>query len=65
MSLISSGRAFIRIDMMTVLIQTDFPEPVAPAMRQWGIFAMSLMTFSPVTVFPSRRGIIILRGFCT
>ena len=30
MSLTSSGRAVIKIDMITVLIQTDLPEPVAP-----------------------------------
>ena len=37
-SLISSGLAFNTIDMMMVLIQTDLPDPVAPAMIQWGHF---------------------------
>jgi hypothetical protein len=29
------------IDMMIVLMQTDLPEPVVPAMRQWGMPARS------------------------
>ena len=33
-----SGRCVYMIDMMIVLMQTDLPEPVVPAIRQWGIF---------------------------
>ena len=32
-----SGRCRYMIDMMIVLMQTDLPEPVVPAIRQWGI----------------------------
>ena len=41
---------------MTVLMQTDFPDPVAPAMRQCGILLKSLMTFVPGNGFAQKQG---------
>src|SRR3989344_4602617 len=55
-SLISSGRAFMRIDITIVLTQTDLPEPVAPAIRQCGILARSENTHSPLIAFPKKMG---------
>ena len=40
---------------MIVLIQTDLPEPVVPAIRRWGIFARSNVAISPDVVFPTAR----------
>ena len=48
------------IDMMMVLMQTDLPEPVVPAMRQWGIAARSVMSGSPLASLPRKSGICIL-----
>ena len=38
--------------MISVLIQTDLPEPVAPAINRWGIFAISDTTTFPLISFP-------------
>jgi len=53
-NLISSGRAFIKIDMMIVLIQTDFfPDPVCPCDQAVGPFFGQIANdhLSPVTGF--------------
>ena len=51
----SSGVARYIIEQMIVLIQTDLPEPVVPAIRRWGIFAKSSVAISPDVVFPTAR----------
>ena len=48
------------MDMMIVLMQTDLPEPVVPAIRQWGIAARSVMSGSPLASLPRNSGIAIL-----
>ncbi len=42
------------------LMHTDLPEPVAPAIRRWGIFARSEMSGLPDTSLPSAMGISAL-----
>src|ERR1041384_6230077 len=42
---------------MIVLIATDFPDPVAPAMRRWGILARSVTTGLPSRSRPRAIGI--------
>ena len=42
--------------MIMVLTPTDFPEPVVPATRRWGISARSATTGLPVTSTPSAIG---------
>ena len=49
----SSGLYLKRRDMMSVLMQTDLPEPVAPAMSRCGIFAMSVTIVLPAMSFPT------------
>ena len=39
-----------------VLTHTDLPEPVAPAMRRWGIFVRSAITGLPSRSVPSAMG---------
>ena len=55
-----SGRCRYMIDMMIVLMQTDLPEPVVPAIRQWGIAARSVMSGSPLASLPRNSGIAML-----
>ncbi len=43
------------------LMQTDFPEPVVPAMRQWGIWVRSETIGSPLASLPRKRGMARLR----
>ena len=43
----------IKIDKMILLIQTLFPEPVAPAISTCGIFPKFMIIDSPVIVFPN------------
>src|SRR3989338_2579502 len=38
------------------LINTDFPEPVAPATKRWGIRARSEIQGSPEMDFPNAKG---------
>ena len=38
-----------------VLIHTDFPEPVVPAINKCGIWVKSNVAISPLVVFPSAR----------
>ena len=45
---------------MIELTQTDFPEPVAPAMSRCGVCARSRTCGFPVTSFPRATGIAIL-----
>ncbi len=44
--------------MIMVLIHTDFPEPVAPAIRRWGILAISATTGCPPISFPAVKQIL-------
>src|SRR5205807_1253661 len=41
---------------MIVLMHTDLPEPVAPAISRWGIFARSATTGSPSRFLPRAMG---------
>src|SRR5213593_3177919 len=41
---------------MIVLMHTDLPEPVAPAIRRWGILARSATTDSPSRFLPRAMG---------
>src|SRR5438552_2296021 len=52
----SSGRSrYIRLRIM-VLIATDLPEPVVPAISRCGMRAILTITGSPPIVFPRQRG---------
>ena len=44
---------------MIVFIHTDFPEPVVPAIRRWGIEAKSPTTGLPEIFLPSAIGSLI------
>src|SRR5688500_6894618 len=55
-----SGRWRYITDMMIVLMHTDLPEPVVPAIRQWGMAARSVMSGSPLASLPRNSGIDIL-----
>ena len=44
--------------MIIELIQTDLPEPVAPATRRCGIAAKSAITVLPYTSLPKASGIL-------
>ena len=52
-SLTSLGLALYIILVIIVFIQTDFPEPVEPAIRTCGIFAIFPITTFPATSFPN------------
>ncbi len=56
-SFTSSGSAWYKILMISVLIHTDFPDPVAPATSKCGIFAISAITVFPEISFPTANGI--------
>ena len=46
----TGGHAFLRTvggEGLLTLMQTDFPEPVLPAIRMWGMSAISAMTGCP------------------
>ena len=50
-SLTSFGSALYKILMISVLMQTDLPEPVAPAINRCGIFAISVtITLPPISL---------------
>ena len=53
MSFTSSGEALYKRLIIKVLIQTDLPEPVAPAIKRCGIFAISAITGFPAISFPA------------
>ena len=54
-SFTSFGSALYKILMIIVLMQTDLPEPVAPAISKCGIFAISAtVTFPPIS-FPTQN----------
>ena len=40
---------------ISVFIHTLLPEPVAPAIMTWGIFAISVTTAVPDTSFPNAK----------
>ena len=42
-----------------MLIQTDFPEPVVPAINKWGIELKSLVIGSPDMLLPRAIGSLI------
>ena len=48
-SFTQSGRWRYMMDMMIVLMHTDLPEPVVPAMSKWGIVARSTTNAAPDT----------------
>ena len=52
-SFTSLGFALYIILVIIVLIHTDFPEPVDPAISTWGIFAIFPIATFPATSFPS------------
>ena len=41
--------------MISVLIQTDLPDPVAPAISRWGILAISVTTGLPAISLPAAK----------
>ena len=45
--------------MIIVLIQTDFPDPVVPAINKWGIEVKSPITGTPDMLFPIAIGNLI------
>ena len=49
----SAGDACISMQEMSAFMQTDLPEPVAPAMSRCGIVARSATIGSPETLCPS------------
>ncbi len=51
----SSGCALYRMLMINVLIHTDLPEPVAPAISICGILAISETTTLPAISFPTAK----------
>ena len=59
-SFTSSGFALYSILMIIVLIQTDLPEPVAPAIKRCGIFAISVTLTLPAISFPTAKVIFDL-----
>ena len=46
-------------DRIIVLIQTDFPEPVVPAINRWGIELKSLVIGAPDILLPRAIGNLI------
>ncbi len=57
-SFTSSGCALYKMLMIKVLMQTDLPEPVAPAISMWGILAMSDTTAFPAMSLPTAKAIL-------
>ena len=60
-SLTSSGEALYKMLMINVLIQTLFPEPVDPAIRTCGIFAISVTTVCPAISLPTAKERLLLK----
>ena len=54
----SDGSALYKILIISVLMQTDLPDPVEPAISIWGIFAMSDTTTFPAMSFPTAKAIL-------
>ena len=52
MNLHLSGVCLKRSDKIIVFIQTDFPDPVVPAISKWGIDDKSLIIGFPEIFFP-------------
>ena len=52
-SFTSSGLAFIKIETIISFIQTDLPEPVAPATKRCGVLSISHHFTLPIISFPS------------
>ena len=52
MSFTSEGEALKRIVARNAFIHTDFPEPVCPAIRTWGILPISVTIALPDTSRP-------------
>ena len=59
MNLHLSGVCLKRSDKIIVFIQTDFPDPVVPAISKWGIDDKSLIIGFPEIFFPSAIGNLI------
>ena len=57
-SFTSLGSALYKTLMINVLIHTDLPEPVAPAIRRCGILAMSATVTFPPMSFPTAKDIL-------
>ena len=55
-SLVCSGVRVKRRDMIMLFRQTDFPDPVEPATRRWGILARSSIRCFPAASFPRHKG---------
>ena len=52
----SSGDSLYKSDRIIVLIATDLPEPVVPAISRWGILARLAITGSPAMSLPRASG---------
>ena len=61
-SFTSSGCALYKILMIRVLIHTDLPEPVAPAISIWGILAISATTVLPAISLPTAKAMLELNS---
>ena len=57
-SLTSEGFALYKMLIISVLMQTDFPEPVDPAISICGILAMSDTTTLPAMSLPTAKAIL-------
>ena len=55
-----SGVSRYSSDRIIVLIATDFPEPVVPAISRWGILARLATTGPPPISLPSASGRLML-----
>ena len=58
----SVGVALHRIEVISALTMTDLPEPVAPAISRWGIFARSTAWARPATSRPEGERQLRARG---
>ena len=61
MSFTSSGVALYSILIISVLIHSDLPEPVAPAIRRCGILAISVAMTCPLISLPTANATLDLR----
>jgi len=59
-SFTSSGFALYKILIISVLIQTDLPEPVAPAISRCGILAISVTITCPLISLPTANAMLDL-----
>ena len=59
MSFTSCGDRLYKIERIMLLTHTDFPEPVAPAIKRCGVFTRSMICGFPRMSFPRMTGTAI------